>query len=158
MLQGSVSTPVDASPDYIWRLLMDKIENPILSSLVPSEIRILQRGNEVITRETTCNSETITERVFIDNGARKITYSLIDHPHYEGYMSHQLLRSESTVTGCILAFTVDWRLIDGVELDEYPDLLEMANDELFFIRELAEQGTPEQQAAASVREPLTPPV
>lgn len=156
MLQGSVSTPVDASPDYIWRLLTDKVEVPALSALEPTEIRIVNRNNDVLMREVDFNNETITERVLIDNGARKITYWLIDHPHYEGYISHQLLRSDNTATGCILAFTVDWRLIDGVELDEYPDLLEMTNDELFHIRGLAERGTVEEQAAGTKR--LSPPV
>ncbi len=151
MLQGSVSTPVDASPDYIWRLLTEKIEVPALSARRPSEIRILHRSNDVLVREMVLDGHVISERVIVDNGARKITYHLLEHPFFEGYVSHQLLRSESTATGCILAFTVDWRIIDGIEMDEQPDLLEMANDELFHVREYAEKGSAEdarQQARA----------
>jgi hypothetical protein len=152
MLVGSVSTMVDAAPEHIWQVMLDKIETPTLNLPAPSEIKVLQRHSDYLLRERFVDSERILERVTVDNAARKITYTLLGHPNFEGYISHQLLRSDNTtMPGCILAFAVDIKLKhDDMSEEECPDLFELANDDLFLLKELIESGygksaTPDQE-------------
>jgi hypothetical protein len=139
MLQGSVSTMVDASPDNIWRVLVDKIDQVELNLPRPTELNMLQNEGDTRLRERVEGEVRILEEVFLDPAARKITYTLVDHPQYEGYISHQLLVSaNNTSSGSIVAITCDWRIKDGEFPINIPDLVELANDDLFHLRELAE--------------------
>ncbi|HEY9776110.1 MAG TPA: hypothetical protein V6C81_20270 [Planktothrix sp.] len=149
MIQGSVSTIVDATAEHIFRVLVSKIDTKALNRPEPSKLKVMQRHGEAYMRERTTEGQSYTERINIDNSGRRITYTLIDHPYFEGYISEQLLRSDNQ-PGCILAFTVDWRLKDEVEYsEELPDLLEMANDELFHIKEIIEKEAAIEAAAAA---------
>lgn len=141
MLQGSVSTTVEANPELIWQALTDKIEVAELNFPLPAEMSILQRSNDAVLRERVFEGDRIAERVTVDNTARKVTYTLVGHPTFEGYISHQLLRSDNAEShGCILAFTVDWRVKDlETPPEETPDMFELTNDDLFFLRELVER-------------------
>jgi len=141
MLQGSISTTVDAPPEHIWRVMVDKIDTPMLNLPTPSAIKILQRHSDYLLRERFVDSERILERITVDNAARKITYTLLGHPDFEGYISHQLLRSDNnSMPGCIVAFAVDIKLKPERELDEVPDMLEIATDDLFHLKDLLERG------------------
>lgn len=140
MRQGSVYTTVDATPELIWQALNDKIEVPRFNFPAPTEIKILQRFGDALVRERVTNGERIAESVTVDNAARKITYTLVGHPVYEGYICHQLLLSGYSETErCILAFTVDWRVKDTEERPVARDMFESTNDDLFFLCELVER-------------------
>jgi hypothetical protein len=148
MLQGSVSTIVEAAPEHIWRVLLSKIETPALNVPQPSKLKIMQRHGEAYMRERTTEGNYYTEQINIDNSARRVVYTLIDHPYFEGYISEQILRSDNQ-PGCILAFTVDWKLRDDVQEPQLPDLLEMANDELFHVKDIVEHEVAVEAAAAA---------
>jgi hypothetical protein len=157
MLQGSVSTTVDAMPENIWQLLTERIDKPELNYPEPVELNILQRNADYILRERHVGPDKFVERITVDNAARRILYTLVNHPTYEGYISNQLLRSDSSgAPGCILAFTVDWKMRDGDEIDDVPDMLEVTNDDLFHVREAIEQKEMQQRAEEAANPPPSP--
>jgi hypothetical protein len=157
MLQGSVSTTVDATPENIWQLLTERIDKPELNHPEPAELNILQRNADYILRERHVGPDKFVERITVDSAARRVLYTLVNHPTYEGYISHQLLRSDSSgAPGCILAFTVDWKMRAGDEIEDVPDMLEETNDDLFHLREAIEQKEMQQRAYDLAHPPLPP--
>lgn len=140
MLQGSVSTTVDAPPEQIWKLLVDKVETAHSTEETPAIVHVLQRNGDLFLREYEhAEIGKFIESVLVDNAARKVTRTLVAHEYFEGYISEQILRSETNNSpGCIVAITVDWRLKSDMRPDELPDVLQVVNDHLFSLKEQVE--------------------
>ena len=59
-------------------------------------------------------TKTMTERVKIDRTEHRITYTLMDHPTYIGYVRHELARTEGNgADHARLTLTIDLISKDG---------------------------------------------
>ncbi|WP_375593886.1 AtaL-like protein [Algihabitans albus] len=98
---------VEASPGTIWRLLVDKIENP--QPYVPGvrSVEILERSADSVLRHMVTEQLDLTERITRDARRLEIVFTLVDHPRYAGSVTNRIEPGE-TGNRSRLTFTIDW--------------------------------------------------
>jgi len=117
-----VSSPVNASPDTVWAVLLDKMEHPQRYIEDALDAEILDRTEGAVVRQLVLpGGVSFRERITADTAARTITFTLLDHPVYEGTVVN-LLRAASA-GGAELIFELDWRPRPGCRDDRGPEEL-----------------------------------
>ncbi len=117
-----VTSQVDASPETVWAVLLDKMEHPQRYIEDALDAEILERRPEGVVRQMMLPGGVVfRERIAADPGNWTITFTLLDHPIYEGTVLNRLL--ERTQGGAELAFELDWRERPGCSDDRDPDEL-----------------------------------
>lgn len=103
---------VNASVETIWRLLVDKIENP--QGYVPGvrSVEILERAPTHVLRRMVTEQLDLTERVTKEARRLEVVFELVDHPRYRGRVINRI---EPGGHGRLprLTFAIDWREIGG---------------------------------------------
>jgi hypothetical protein len=97
---------VTAPKDRLWAILLEKIENPAIDLPGVESCEIVEREGDRLTRRTVTLARTVTERVAIDRARHRITYTMLDHPLYLGYIEHRLDDPEDG-EGVTVTLTVD---------------------------------------------------
>lgn len=116
MPRHQVSSPVDASPETVWAVLLDKMEHPqrYIADALDAEI-LVRNPNSVIRQLVLPGGVAYRERITADPAARTITFTLLDHPVFEGTVTNRLwVGGEGEVE---LTFELDWAARPGA-LDE----------------------------------------
>lgn len=86
-----VSSRVDASPETVWAVLPDKMEHPQRYIEDALDAEILDRSGDAVIRQLVLpGGVSFRERISPDPVARTITFTLLDHPVYEGTVTNQL--------------------------------------------------------------------
>lgn len=117
-----VSSRVDASPETVWAVLLDKMEHPQRYIEDALDAEILERlPDGVIRRMTLPGGVDFRERIAADPRAQTITFTLLDHPIYEGTVLNRLLAGREG--GLELVFELDWRERPGCRDDRDPEEL-----------------------------------
>jgi len=111
------SQVVDAPRERLWELLLDKVENPAMDMPGIESCEIIERDGDRLTRRTTTMARTVTERVAIDRERQRITYTMLDHPIYLGYIEHRLDPGDGD--GAVVTFTID--LTPRTDADDVAD-------------------------------------
>jgi hypothetical protein len=136
MPHATHTEPVNASVETIWRLLVDKIENP--GAYLPGvrRVEILERTPDFVLRRLVTDTLELTERIARDARRLEIVYSLVDHPLYFGTVTNRIAPPEGPGDLPLLTFTLDWREfgthqtpgthLHGVIRDAVRDLAAMA--------------------------------
>jgi len=110
MRKISYSCEVHAALDTVWKLLIEKVEQP--QSYIPGVVqsRILQHYGNGVLREVKCNGMQIKEKVVIDKMHGEIHYFLLEHPLFTGRVVNRVVPSavQSPVAPQILTIEVDW--------------------------------------------------
>lgn len=103
------STIVTASLEKVWEHLIFKIEKP--ENFVPgvSDVIILDKNEDFVTRQMTITTEenttTLVEKItFIPY---KVRFLLIEHPKFEGYVDNDIKAISDTETE--MTFTINWK-------------------------------------------------
>lgn len=103
------TTIVKASLEKVWQELLFKIEKP--ENFVPgvSNVTILEKNNNSVTRQMTITTEgiptTLTEK--ITSIPYKVRFLLMDHPKFEGYVDNDIKAITDQETE--LTFTINWK-------------------------------------------------
>ncbi len=84
MLVNSFRTLVHAQLDTVWRLLLDRIENPQNYLHGVEEVRIAETSAAGIIRELKWEGKSVRERIIPDGTAYSITQEILEHPLYTG--------------------------------------------------------------------------
>lgn len=111
------SQVVAAPRERLWELLLDKVENPAMDMPGIESCEIVERDGDRLTRRTTTMARTVTERVAIDRERHRVTYTMLDHPLYLGYIEHRL--DDTDGSGIQVTFTVD--LTPRTDTDDVAD-------------------------------------
>jgi uncharacterized protein (DUF302 family) len=110
MRKVSYSCEVHAALDTVWKLLIEKVEQPqgYLPGVVQS--RILQHYGNGVLREIKCEGMLIKEKVVIDRVHGEIHYFLLEHPLFTGRAVNRVVPSavQSPVAPQLLTIEVDW--------------------------------------------------
>lgn len=110
MRKISYSCEVHAALDTVWKLLIDKVEQP--QSYMPGVVqsRILQHYGNGVLREIKCEGMLIKEKVVIDKAHGEIHYFLLEHPLFTGRVVNRVVPSavQSPVAPQQLTIEVDW--------------------------------------------------
>lgn len=103
------TTIVKASLEEVWQNLILKIEKP--ENFVPgvSDVFILDKNDEVVTRKMTIttpeNRTTLVEKItFVPY---KVRFLLLEHPKFEGYVDNDVQAISATETE--MTFTINWK-------------------------------------------------
>ncbi|WP_394758275.1 AtaL-like protein [Flavobacterium sp.] len=103
------STTVNASLEKVWQHLILKIEKP--ENFVPgvSDVIILEKNEDFVTRKMTItiaeNATTLVEKItFIPN---KVRFLLLVHPKFEGYVDNDIKAISDNETE--MTFTINWK-------------------------------------------------
>lgn len=103
------STTVNASLEKVWAHLLAKIEKP--ENFVPgvSNVMILDKNDEVVTRQMTITTEenatTLVEKItFVPY---KVRFLLLEHPKFEGYVDNDIQPISETETE--MTFSINWK-------------------------------------------------
>jgi uncharacterized protein (DUF302 family) len=110
MRKISYSCEVHAALDTVWKLLIEKVEQP--QSYIPGVVqsRILQHYGNGVLREIKCEGMLIKEKVVIDKMHGEIHFFLLEHPLFTGRVVNRVVPSavQSPVAPQILTIEVDW--------------------------------------------------
>lgn len=103
------TTIVNASLDKVWQHLILKIEKP--ENFVPgvSDVIILEKNEDFVTRKMTItvegNATTLVEKItFIPY---KVRFLLLEHPKFEGYVDNDIKAISDNETE--MTFTINWK-------------------------------------------------
>jgi hypothetical protein len=115
-----VSSHVDASPETVWAVLLDKMEHPQRYIEDALDAEVLERGAESVIRQLVLpGGVSFRERISADPAARSITFTLLDHPVFEGRVINQF--REASGGGVELAFELNWKVRPGCVDDRDPE-------------------------------------
>ena len=103
------STIVNASLEKVWQHLILKIEKP--ENFVPgvSDVIILEKKEDFVTRKMTIttseNATTLVEKItFLPY---KVRFLLLEHPKFEGYVDNDIKFISENETE--MTFTINWK-------------------------------------------------
>lgn len=103
------STTVNAPLEKVWQHLILKIEKP--ENFVPgvSDVIILEKKEDFVTRKMTITTEenatTLVEKItFVPY---KVRFLLIEHPKFEGYVDNDIKPISEDKTE--MTFTINWK-------------------------------------------------
>ncbi|SEP76660.1 AtaL-like protein [Flavobacterium urocaniciphilum] len=103
------TTIVKASLDKVWQHLILKIEKP--GNFVPgvSDVHILEKKEDFVTRKMTITSEgnatTLIEKITFE--PYKVRFLLLEHPKFEGYVDNDIKAISNDETE--MTFTINWK-------------------------------------------------
>jgi uncharacterized protein (DUF302 family) len=110
MRKITYSCEVHAALDTVWKLLVEKVEQPqiYLPGVVHS--RILQHYGNGLLREVKGEGMLIKEKVVIDRAHGEVHYFLLEHPLFSGRVVNRVVPSsvQSPVAPQLLTIEVDW--------------------------------------------------
>ncbi len=106
MPYATYSTPVDASLQLLWKILLDKIEHPERYMAEVEETEFLEDTEEYAVREIRTSDMALQEKITINESLGEVRFSLLNHPFFEGDVIHAIVPSTPQPT---LTITMDWR-------------------------------------------------
>ena len=154
---GTFSTPINASPELIWETFLEKAHRP--HRFIPYEVLDFKIHEEFpggILREIRTAQMHMVERVTFDREAGTVTFTLVDHPLYEGTLSNKVTPPTADSGGApVVSYTMDVRPRTP-ELEQHPDAAwfinaakpEMVAKAVLHLKALLEQGEGKQEARA----------
>ncbi|GLH73776.1 hypothetical protein GETHLI_22780 [Geothrix limicola] len=136
MPRHRISSSVDASPETVWAVLLDKMEHPQRYLEDALDAEILVRGRESVIRQLVLpRGVSFRERISPDPAARTVTFTLLDHPAYEGTVVNRLLETSG---GVELAFELDWKPRPGCAEEDPDETLALIDSSLTHTKRIAE--------------------
>ena len=105
------SSEVHAALDTIWKLLIEKVEQPQIYMPGAVQSRILQHyGNGVLREIKGDGGMLIKEKVVIDKAHGEIHFFLLEHPLFTGRVVNRVVASsvQSPVAPQVVTIEVDW--------------------------------------------------
>ena len=133
-----VSTPVFASAESVWAVLLDKMEHPQRYIEDALDVDILERGAKGLIRQLVLpGGVTFRERVVSHPAAQTITFTLLDHPLYDGWVLNRLQKDAEGHTE--LVFELEWTLRPGcVEERDPGEVLALIRSSVLHTKRIAE--------------------
>ena len=136
---------VDADLQTIWRVLLDKIENPKRYLLGVDEVSFPESTEEYAVREMTMQGQTLKERITIDERQGEVHFELLDHPFYAGKVINALIppAEDDPKAKPVVQFRMDWEpLNDEAQLLDQQaagPMQESLEDAVRYVKEMAEK-------------------
>lgn len=133
-----VSASVFASAESVWAVLLDKMDHPQRYIEDALDVEVLERNPADMVRQLVLpGGITFRERVVPHPATRTITFTLLDHPLYEGQVVNQLQKDGEGRTE--LVFELDWTLRPGcVEMRDPEEVLDLIRTSVMHTKRIAE--------------------
>ncbi|MBL0211586.1 MAG: DUF1857 family protein [Holophagaceae bacterium] len=133
------SLTVRAPLETVWALLLDKIEHPQRYIESVMDYSILERGDGWVLREMELPGEfRLRERILVDEAARSLTFTLVEHPSFEGSVRNHVRALPGREDAVELEFEMDWRERPGAP-SPAEDPCGMVQSAVAHMRDIAEE-------------------
>ena len=110
MPYATYSSPVNASPETVWNLVRDKIENPGNYGEVPPNYEILEEYSDGMLRQMKAMEMNLEERVVVDAKTKAIHHVLVNNDFFTGKAINAVVQPANNSDELpILSCTVDWK-------------------------------------------------
>lgn len=141
MVYASFSTPVNATVEVLWDLLIDKIEHP--QKYVPgvSDVKILTKNTEFVLREMTIPTGVLREKITSNLTTREVVFTLVDHSKFSGSVINKIHISDHENEAITLEFTLNWQPINSDISTAEIDMSDTIKQAVLHTKELAESHT-----------------
>ncbi|MGB3206321.1 MAG: AtaL-like protein [Crinalium sp.] len=139
MLSHSFSTPVNASIDQVWTLLVDKIENPQRYVKSVEKSQVLEKYQDGVLREMEVGGMKLKERITVDEANREIKFTLVDNALFSGEIINKIdvFEPENTLT---LTFTQNWQPLNAEAQKIYDkEMTQAIKNAVLHTKDLAQQ-------------------
>jgi uncharacterized protein (DUF302 family) len=141
MRKLSYSSEVHAALDTIWKLLIEKVEQPQGYMPGAGQTRILQHYGNGVLREIKGEGMPVREKVVIDKGHGEIHYFLLEHPQFTGRGVNRVVpaSAESPAAPMMVTIEIDWSPKDEEAEQLYLNVIaQQIKEEVLRIKERAE--------------------
>ena len=91
MLAKILQVMVHAEHDTLWNLLLDRLQHPERYLQGVTEARIVEKTDELISREFKLHGKPVKERISIDPHAGELRHELLEHPQFTGTIVTRVL-------------------------------------------------------------------
>ena len=111
MPHATVSVPVEASMQLLWKILLDKIEHPERYMAEVKETEFLEDTDDYAVREIRTSDMSLQEKITVNEMMGEVRFSLLNHPFFEGDVIHliQPPSPENPDPHPTLTITMDWK-------------------------------------------------
>jgi hypothetical protein len=136
--------PVDADLQTIWRVLLDRIENPQRYLSGVESCSFPESEEDYAIREVIIGGVPLRERITIDERQGEVRYQLIDHPLFTGDVYNALIppASDDPKATPIVQFRMDWQPVNetaqALEVEISDTMKSSMEDAVRYVKEMAE--------------------
>ena len=103
---ASYSIPVNATREFVWEVLLDKMQNPgRYMPYVVEDLKVLERYDDGVLRKVKTPEMHVTERVTVDEKAGKVTYEIVNYPQFTVTFMNQVTLSANHDSGSLPILT-----------------------------------------------------
>ncbi len=114
MRKLTYSIEVRATRETVWRLLVDKVENP--AGYIPGvvETKILERYDDGVVREIRAQGMVVREKVTLNEAAGEVSYLLLEHPLFSGQVINRVVPTsvQNPMAPVVITIILDWAPTD----------------------------------------------
>jgi hypothetical protein len=146
--------PVNADLQMIWRVLLDRIENPDRYMAGVESCEFPESEEDYAVREIKIQGFPLRERITINEEMGEVRYELLDHPLFTGDVFNSLIppAHDDLKAKPVVQFRMNWQPIspeaEAIEIESRDDLEASLKDAVHFVRDLAEHWEKQAQTAA----------
>lgn len=136
---------VDADLQTIWRVLLDRIENPQRYLAGVESFDFPESTEEYAIRDVVFEGVTLRERITIDEQQGEVRYELVDHPLYVGDVVNALIppAPNDPKAKPVVQFRMNWQPrnseAETLDVEAGAVMQESMRDAVHFVKEMAEK-------------------
>lgn len=144
MPQLEYFTPVDASLQTIWDVLLDRIEHPDRYMAGVESFSFPESTEDYAIREVIIQGFPLRERITIDERQGEVRYELLEHPLFQGDVFNALIppAQDDLKAKPVVQFRMNWQPLSeeaqATEVEGRAILEESLQQAVHFVRDLAE--------------------
>jgi hypothetical protein len=137
-------TPIDASLQTIWNVLLDRIEYPDRYLAGVESFSFPESTEDYAIREVFIQGILLKEKITIDERQGEIRYQLLEHPLFQGDVYNALIPPDSHDTRAkpVVQFRMNWQPLnneaESIEAECREALEESLKQAVHYVRDLAE--------------------
>ena len=110
MPYATYSSRVNASPETVWNLVRDKIENPEHYGELPPNYQVLEKYSDGMLRQMEAMEIALEEKVVVDPQTRAIHHILVNNDFFTGKAINAVVPPATDSDELpIISCTVDWK-------------------------------------------------
>lgn len=104
------SETVNTDIHTLWKVFLDKVENPERYMQFVKETRFPEDNEEYVIREIITEDMTLTEKITLDEKMGEVKFELMDHPLFDGYVTHSIVPPDESSPDSkpVVTVTMNW--------------------------------------------------